>query len=108
MHDAFYNQMKSTIYLVMDYVQGQSLKQIFEDKNDHSKTCLSINQIKNIFMQMLQAIEYLQSDEVAICHRDLNPNNIMIERLENGSDDPDQYQYKLTLIDFNVAKRFVD
>ena len=42
-------------------------------------------------MQMLQAIEYLQSDEVAICHRDLNPNNIMIERLENGSDDPDQY-----------------
>lgn len=26
MYDAFYNQMKSTIYLVMDYVQGQSLK----------------------------------------------------------------------------------
>ena len=26
MHDAFYNQMKSTIYLVMDYVQGKSLK----------------------------------------------------------------------------------
>ena len=50
MYDAFYNQMKSTIYLVMDYVQGKSLKQIFEDKNDHSKTCLTINQIKNIFM----------------------------------------------------------
>ena len=100
--------MKSTIYLVMDYVQGQSLKYVFEDKNYHSNTCLNINQIKNIFMQMLRAVEYLQSDEVAICHRDLNPNNIMIERLESESDDSDQYQYKLTLIDFNVAKRFVD
>jgi serine/threonine protein kinase len=59
-------------------------------------------------MQMLRAIEYLQSDEVTICHRDLNPNNIMIEKLESESDDPDQYQYKLTIIDFNVAKRFVD
>lgn len=50
MYDAFYNQMKSTIYLVMDYVQGQSLKYVFEDKNYHSNTCLNINQIKNIFM----------------------------------------------------------
>ena len=32
---------------------------------------------------MLRAIEYLQSDEVAICHRDLNPNNIMIEKMES-------------------------
>ena len=31
MYDAFYNQMKSTIYLVMDYVQGKSLKQTFEN-----------------------------------------------------------------------------
>lgn len=26
MHDAFYNQMKSTIFLVMDLVPGHSLK----------------------------------------------------------------------------------
>lgn len=32
----------------------------------------------------------------------------MIEKVETECSDPDQYNYKLTLIDFNVAKRFVD
>jgi len=41
-------------------------------------------------MQLLKAIEYLQSDEIAVCHRDLNPNNIMIEKIENHFNDPDQ------------------
>jgi serine/threonine protein kinase len=41
-------------------------------------------------MQLLKAIEYLQSDEVSICHRDINPNNIIIEKLENSCDNSDQ------------------
>jgi len=32
MHDAFYNQMKQTMYLVMDLVPGSSLKNIVEDQ----------------------------------------------------------------------------
>jgi serine/threonine protein kinase len=32
MHDAFFNKMKETMYLVMDMVQGYSLKTLLEDK----------------------------------------------------------------------------
>lgn len=31
MRDAFFNQMKSTIFLVMDLVPGRALRQVFED-----------------------------------------------------------------------------
>ena len=33
MHDAFLNQMKGTMYLVMDLVKGCTLKNLLEDKN---------------------------------------------------------------------------
>ena len=52
-------------------------------------------------MQLLDALEYLQDPSVAICHRDVNPNNIIV-------DIEDMEDIKLTLIDFNVAKRFKD
>lgn len=32
MHDAFFNQMKETMYLVMDLVQGCSLKTLLDDQ----------------------------------------------------------------------------
>lgn len=38
---------------------------------------------------------------MGVCHRDINPNNIMINY------DPDSEDHlKMTLIDFNVSKRF--
>jgi serine/threonine protein kinase len=45
MHDAFFNQMKETMYLVMDLVQGYSLKTLLEDK----KVKLTENEIRYIF-----------------------------------------------------------
>ena len=33
MHDAFLNQMKGTMYLVMDLVKGCTLKNLLEDQN---------------------------------------------------------------------------
>jgi serine/threonine protein kinase len=46
---------------------------------------------------LLESIDYLHSN--SICHRDVNPNNIII------STDSDN-KIKSTLIDFNVSKRF--
>lgn len=53
-------------------------------------------------VQLVNIIEYLHSDEVSVCHRDLNPSNIMITQ---ESFDVEPF---LTLIDFNVARRFKD
>ena len=107
MHDAFYNQMKSTIFLVMDLVPGNSLTQIYEENQPTSLTCtpLKVPEIREAFKQLLSAIDYLQDYEVGVCHRDINPNNVMLDLTEG---DEGQRKVKLTLIDFNVAKRFLD
>lgn len=35
-------------------------------------------------MQLLDVIDYLSCEEIGICHRDINPNNIMLD-LEKGN-----------------------
>ena len=81
----------------MELVEGRSLKQVLEDGNER----FTENECKQMFMQLLKVIEYLQDESKAICHRDINPNNVMVHIDENRT-------FKLTLIDFNVAKRFID
>lgn len=52
----------------------------------------------------MEIVNYLHSEKVAICHRDINPNNVMVtESSVEGSD-----ELEVTLIDFNVSKRFRD
>ncbi len=46
-------------------------------------------------------MNYLHSEKVAICHRDINPNNVMVTQGDSG-------ELEVTLIDFNVSKRFRD
>lgn len=58
---------------------------------------LTPDQIKELSRQLLESIAYLHAN--GICHRDINPNNIIIS---TGGDN----KVKMTLIDFNVAKRF--
>jgi serine/threonine protein kinase len=49
----------------------------------------------------LRIVEYLHSEEVSICHRDININNVMITEDPIGTLD-------VKLIDFNVSRRFRD
>ena len=113
MHDAFYNQMKSTIFLVMDLVPGYSIKQIFEDDvvkvapMQSVKTVMTVAEVREAFVQLLSTLDYLQDYEVGVVHRDINPNNLMID-LQAGEEGEKMRKVKLTLIDFNVAKRFLD
>lgn len=113
MHDAFYNQMKSTIFLVMDLVPGHSLKQIFEDDACKTKplqptnSIMTVAEVREAFKQLLSTLDYLQDYEVGVVHRDINPNNIMID-LPLGDEGDTMRKVKMTLIDFNVAKRFLD
>ena len=93
MHNAFYNGLKQTTFIVMDYVEGISLAEYVRTVKP-----LPDNVVISIFRQLVSAVEYIHR-RLNICHRDLNPNNILI----SGGDDP-----KVTIIDFNVAKRFLD
>lgn len=59
-------------------------------------TKLTEDESKYIFLQLLDVIDYLSCEEIGICHRDINPNNLMLdditeaikeEEVENGCSD---------------------
>lgn len=57
MRDAFYNSMKSTIFLVMDLVPGRAMRQMFEDPEQ--PVDMTTSEIKVAFRQLLEIIDFL-------------------------------------------------
>jgi serine/threonine protein kinase len=57
---------------------------------------------------MLKIIEYLHSNEVSVCHRDTHSSNVMVKILPRKPTKPasEPDDVKVTLIDFNVSRRF--
>ena len=110
MIDAYVNNARETIYLVMDLIEGLSLKQFvaeYTEANPSQKTPIGgLPELlcKSIIHQLLHVMKYLHSEEVSVCHRDVNPNNLMVSTKESpGSPNT---MPKVTLIDFNVSRRF--
>lgn len=75
-------------YLVMEYIEGMSLRQ--RVKNN---CALSENEVLPLAIQMAEILQYLHSLEPAIIHRDFTPDNLLL-----GSSNI------VKLIDFNVAR----
>lgn len=61
------------LYLVMEYIQGQTLFSYLKDKADKK---LSEAEIKFLFRQILQGLEYCHRSNVA--HRDIKLENILV------------------------------
>ena len=113
MVDAFVNRSRHTIYLVMDLVEGQALKSFVKTFTElhYSEANLIRHKKKrpglpeyiacSIVKQLGEILKYLHSEEVSVCHRDLNHNNIMITPINK-----DLTHVKVKLIDFNVSRRF--
>lgn len=77
-------------YLVMEYVDGESLENILKERR-----WLRKKEIKDIGKQVLSVMYYLHSLEPPIIYRDLKPGNIIL-----------QNDGKVKLIDFGNAKKF--
>ena len=75
-------------YLVMDYIDGMTLKQYINDNHSISEQIIT-----DWTIQLLQVLNYLHNQNPKVIFRDLKPENIMIEK--DG---------KLKLIDFGIAK----
>ncbi|MCS7164857.1 MAG: protein kinase [Candidatus Calescibacterium sp.] len=60
-------------YLVMEYIDGESLRNFIE-----KKLITDSNLLLDIFLQILDGIEYAHSKNIV--HRDLKPENIMITK----------------------------
>lgn len=84
--DMFYEN--SRVYLVLEHVEGNSLRQLVECNG-----AIDEAQVRNLALQMCEILEYLHAKKPSIIHRDFTPDNLILQ--------PDG---KLKLIDFSVAQ----
>jgi len=77
-------------YLVMDYLEGDSLQQLLQKQGP-----LDVSRLLNILSQTCSALAH--AHEKGIIHRDIKPSNILISTDENGND-------LVRLVDFGIAK----
>lgn len=83
-------QACGTAYIVMDFIQGETLSQRIQNNG-----ALSFEEAVNIIAQLSEAVEYIH--EHHILHRDIKPDNVMITNDNN-----------VVLIDFGSARSFVN
>jgi serine/threonine protein kinase len=77
-------------YLVMDYVDGQSLDHLI-----HSELFLHPQRVLDIFIQIAEALEHAHNK--GVIHRDIKPSNIIISKTPESHD-------QVKLVDFGIAK----
>src|ERR1700730_2591009 len=81
-----YGEEGAFAYIAMEYIEGRSLRECFEQKAP-----FSVAQVVNILAQLLEALQY--AHDRGVWHRDIKPANILI--MSNG-------QVKVT--DFGIAR----
>ena len=77
-----------TVYFVMEYIAGKSLKNIIETKG-----ALTEKQATEYIIKLLDALTVVH--DKGVLHRDINPNNILIDEQNNP-----------VLIDFGIAREY--
>ncbi len=81
---------KGFCYLVMDYINGQTLKEIFE----REELTIKHERIIKYSLQLCDLFDYLHNKLTKpVIYRDLKPANIMIDEFDN-----------IRLIDFGIAR----
>jgi serine/threonine-protein kinase len=81
-------KQNNTVYIVMEFIAGHSLKQDVEQNGVFSE-----EKLKKVIFKIGQALDYIH--EKNILHLDIKPNNILIDKNNNPK-----------LIDFGISKRY--
>lgn len=88
--DIIDNKASDYIYIVMDYVEGDSLDKILAEYG-----CVSQDVVIDWAKQICDALGYLHSQKPPIIYRDMKPANVMLKPEGN-----------IKIIDFGIARRF--
>ena len=73
-YDTF--QENNTVYIVMEYIEGKTLKELVKNTSP-----LSISLLTNLIDNIASALDYLHKN--GYVHRDVSPNNIMYKDNDN-------------------------
>jgi serine/threonine-protein kinase len=74
-YDVIYDDQNECIIIVMEFIDGQSLRQILDQHG-----YLSVKEGLYIILKVVEAINSLHRLQHKIIHRDLKPENIMITK----------------------------
>lgn len=90
---------KNQLYLVMEYLQGQNLRQVLQQKKKKGLS-LSLDYIVYLIREVSAGLDYAHrcvdkgtGKPLNIIHRDMSPQNIMIS-----------YDGEIKIVDFGIAK----
>src|SRR5450432_3677953 len=86
-------------YIVMEYLEGQSLSDLLIGKGP-----LAPKEVASIIRQAARALE--KAHNAGIVHRDLKPDNMFLAT--NVEDLPEGDTYSVKLVDFGIAKIFME
>ncbi len=86
---------KDTFLIVMDYIQGKSLKELLKESMETEGFPLSVEDVISWGKQLCDVLYYLHTRPDPIIYRDMKPSNVMIK--------PDG---EISLIDFGTARVF--
>jgi serine/threonine protein kinase len=93
-----YFEAEDRLYLVQEYVAGQTLLKKLEENGFFSE-----EQIRELLLELLGILEFVH--QYNVIHRDIKPENIM-HRIVTASSTPNAGKGgQLALIDFGVAKQ---
>ncbi len=85
----FEEEADGTCFLVMEFVDGQSLGDLIRTKG-----ALPVPRVASIVLQIAAALDAAHDENVV--HRDLKPDNVLIARARDGSD-------RVKVVDFGIA-----
>ncbi|MBM4255080.1 MAG: hypothetical protein FJ147_04195 [Deltaproteobacteria bacterium] len=80
-------------YFVMEYIEGQTLRQYLRDRKRLPPT-----ELLTIAQQVAAALAYAHAQNPPVIHRDIKPSNIMIEDRTS----------RVVVMDFGIAKELVE
>ena len=97
-----YFQDDDRLYLVTEYVAGGELLQEMNKKKASKELHFNEEEAALMIKQVLIVINYLHNSNIV--HRDIKPDNILIESMPDKHDPQAPWQIKI--IDFGTASRF--
>ncbi|MBT9584556.1 serine/threonine protein kinase [bacterium] len=88
-----YFQHEGSLFLVMDYIEGQSLEEEMEQKRQGGQTFGALAAVSDM-LAVLDVLAYMHAQDPAVLHRDIKPANLI---RESGSGN-------IKVVDFGLAR----